>query len=653
MAWRCPSVRQNYPHLFSPIRIGNVTFRNRIFATPITSLSDMQSQIAFFEQKARGGAAQVSLAETSITGKYLVEPKGTTFVLDAGEYELGRLGEFVIAIKAYGAVPSVQLNHHGQQVRPDRNDGRSPIGPMGFIREDGVKVLAMDEDMIEEAIEAYANAALFCKKAGFEMVQVHGAHGWLIAQFLSPYNNRRTDRWGGNLKNRARFPMEVINRIRQKCGRDFLIEYRISGDEMIEGGMQIDDVIEFVKMIEDSIDIIHVSAGIHDNLYTIKRMFPIIWFTKPGCNVDLAEAVKKQVNLPVITVGGINTPEHAEQILADGKADIIGMGRQLICDPEFPNKARRGLREDIIPCMRCNSCIAPLVPGGNFHFGCAANPRIGRDRMLQRIQEPEASRRVVVVGGGPGGMMAAITAAERGHKVTLLEKSGALGGLLKTIDQEPAKWEVKRYKDFLVSRTHKMVTDIRLNTEAIPEVVEALNPDVVIAAVGSKPIVPELTGMDKEKALTVMDVYYNTEAIGQDVVIVGGGLLGCEAALFLSERGRKVTIIEMLNKIGDPTYPHYNIPLVEAIDNDPNISYKLQTKCVAVTPEGVRLEKDGKEEIMSADSIVFLIGQTPELETVEKFRDCALQFYSVGDCVKPQRIMEATRMGFFSAMNIR
>ena len=595
----------------------------------------------------------MSLAETSITGKYLVEPKGTTFVLDAGEYELGRLGEFVIAIKAYGAVPSVQLNHHGQQVRPDRNDGRSPIGPMGFIREDGVKVLAMDEDMIEEAIEAYANAALFCKKAGFEMVQVHGAHGWLIAQFLSPYNNRRTDRWGGNLENRARFPMEVINRIRQKCGRDFLIEYRISGDEMIEGGMQIDDVIEFVKMIEDSIDIIHVSAGIHDNLYTIKRMFPIIWFTKPGCNVDLAEAVKKQVNLPVITVGGINTPEHAEQILADGKADIIGMGRQLICDPEFPNKARRGLREDIIPCMRCNSCIAPLVPGGNFHFGCAANPRIGRDRMLQRIQEPEASRRVVVVGGGPGGMMAAITAAERGHKVTLLEKSGALGGLLKTIDQEPAKWEVKRYKDFLVSRTHKMVTDIRLNAEAIPEVVEALNPDVVIAAVGSKPIVPDLTGMDKEKALTVMDVYYNTETIGQDVVIVGGGLLGCEAALFLSERGRKVTIIEMLNKIGDPTYPHYNIPLVEAIDNEPNIRVKLQTKCVAVTPEGVRLEKDGKEEIMSADSIVFLIGQTPERETVEKFRDCALQFYSVGDCVKPQRIMEATRMGFFSAMNIR
>ena len=645
-------MKEYFPHLFSPLRIGKVTFKNRIFSTPTTSLSDMQSQIAFFENKAKGGAAQVSLSETSITSKYLVEPKGTTFVLDGDEHELGRLGEFVIAMKAYGTVPSVQLNHHGQQVRPDRNDGRSPIGPMGFIREDGVKVLAMDEDMIEEAIDAYANAALFCKRAGFEMCMVHGAHGWLIAQFLSPYSNKRTDRWGGNLGNRARFPMEIINRIHQKCGRDFLIEYRISGDEMIEGGMKIEDVIEFVKMIEDSIDIIHVSAGIHDNLYTIKRMFPVIGFTKPGCNVYLAEAMKKHVKIPVMTVGGINTPEHAEQVLAEGKADIIGMGRELICDPDFPNKARKGLRDEIIPCMRCNSCIAKLPPGGNFHFGCSANPRIGRDRMLQRIQEPKASRKVVVVGGGPGGMMAAITAAERGHKVTLLEKSGALGGLLKIMDQEPSKWEVKRYKEFLVSKTCKTIGDIRFNTEATPEMVEAFNPDVVIAAVGSNPIVPNFPGVDKEKALTVMDIYYHTEKIGQNVVIIGGGLVGCEAALFLAERGKKVTIIEMLNKIGDPSYPHYNIPLVEAIDNNTNATYKLQTKCVGVTPKGVRVEKNGKEEVIAADSVVFSVGQAPELETVEKLRDCATEFYSVGDCVEPQRIMEATRTGFFSAMNI-
>jgi pyruvate/2-oxoglutarate dehydrogenase complex dihydrolipoamide dehydrogenase (E3) component len=249
-------------------------------------------------------------------------------------------------------------------------------------------------------------------------------------------------------------------------------------------------------------------------------------------------------------------------------------------------------------------------------------------------------------------MMAAITAAERGHKVTLLEKSSALGGLLKIMDQEPSKLEVKRYKDFLVSKTCKTVGDIRLNTEATPEIVEALNPDVVIAAVGSNPIVPSFPGVDKEKALTMKDVYYHTEKIGQNVIIVGGGLVGCEAALFLAEQSKKVTIIEMLNRIGDPSYPHYTIPLIEAIDNHPNITYKLQTKCVGVTPKGVRVAKDGKEEVIAADSVVFLVGQAPELETVEKLRDCATEFHSVGDCVEPHRIIEATRTGFFSAMNI-
>jgi 2,4-dienoyl-CoA reductase-like NADH-dependent reductase (Old Yellow Enzyme family)/thioredoxin reductase len=643
-------MNNNYPHLFSPLRVGKVTFKNRIFSTPNSSHSDYQSQIAMYETRARGGAACVSLGEHTVTSKYLVEPVGTTFVLDGGEQELRNLGEFVLSMKSYGAVPSIQLNHHGRYYRHGR--GIKPIGPTGHVRVDGVEVVEMNEDMIEEAIEAFANAAFFCKRATFDMVQVHGAHGWLIPQFLSPYFNKRADRWGGSLENRARFPMEIINRIRKKCGRDLLIEYRISGDELVEGGMKIDETVEFVKMIEDSIDIIHVSAGVHLVWSTMKRLFPIISFTEPGCNVYLAAEMKKHVKIPVVTVGGINTPEHAEQILVEGKADFIGMGRELICDPDFPNKAREGRREEIIPCMRCMACIADITPWGSFSFGCAANPRIGRERMLQRIEEPKTSRKVVV-GGGPGGMMAAITAAERGHRVTLLEKSGGLGGLLKTMDHEPSKWEVKRYKDFLVSKTCKTVGDIRLNTEATPEIVDALNPDVVIAASGSNPIVPDLPGVDKENALTVMDVYYNTEKIGQNVVVIGGGVTGCEAALFLARHGRKVTIIEMLDRLADPEGNiFYHLPLVEALGNDPNADYMLFTKCVGVTSEGARLEKDGKEEVIAADSIVFCIGQAPELETVNKVRNSAPRFCSVGDCVEPGKIIQATRTGFFSAMNI-
>jgi 2,4-dienoyl-CoA reductase-like NADH-dependent reductase (Old Yellow Enzyme family)/NADPH-dependent 2,4-dienoyl-CoA reductase/sulfur reductase-like enzyme len=592
----------------------------------------------------------VTFGEHAVTRKYLVEPPGLTFVLDGGEQDVRDLSCAVRAMKSYGALANIQLNHHGEYYR---YGGVPPIGPTARTNWEGLQVVEMNEEMIEEAIEAFANAALVCKRAGFDMVQIHGAHGWLLAEFVSPYYNKRTDRWGGSLENRARFPMEVIKRVRQKCGRDFPIEYRISGDELIEGGMKIDQTVEFVKMIEDSIDLIHVSAGVHFIFPTMRRLFPIISFAEPGCNVYLAAEMKKHVKIPVATVGGINTPEFAEQILAEGMADVIGLGRELVCDPDFPNKARGGRRDEIIPCMRCQSCLATLTPWSNYAFGCAANPRIGADSMLQRIGEPKASRKVVVVGGGPAGMMAAITAVERGHQVTLLEKSGALGGLLKTMDHEPTKWEVKRYKDFLINKTCKTVNDLRLNTEATPEILDTLNPDVVIAAVGSKPIVPNFPGVDKEKALTALDVYLDTDKIGQNVVVIGGGTTGCEVALFLAKQGKKATIVEMLGELGDRVGNWwYQLTLVEAVENEPNISYKLQTKCIEATPEGVRVEKDGIVEIIAADSVVFCVGQEPDAETVDTLRNSGRRFCSVGDCVEPKKIMQATRTGFFSAMNI-
>ena len=650
-----------YPHLFEPITIRHITFRNRIFSTPNCCFGENSGNVAFFENKAKGGAAVVTLSESAVSPKYDVQDPGFGMSLARrGDSNKARLGDITLAIKAFGAVPSIELNHHGMYARPDKNGGISPIGPVGFIRErDGVEVIAMDEALIEEAIEDFAVSAAFAKRCGFEMVMVHLGHGWLPAQFLSPRTNTRTDRWGGSLENRARFSIEICKRIREKCGENFIIEARISGDELIEGGMHVEDACRFAEIIQDYVDIINVSCGIHDDRSTVGHMFPMSGFVEAGCNVEMAAEIKKHVRVPVSVVSGINTPELAEKILAEGKVDIVGMGRALICDPEFPNKARHGRAEDIVHCMRCNYCIAdlafdPLPWGQNKQFGCAANPKIARDLMIARIKEPLASRRVVVVGGGPAGLTAAITAAERGHQVTLMEKSGALGGNLKIMECEPKKHDMVLYRDYLVRQLEKNKVDVRLNTPATLESVQALHPDAVICAVGSNIMIPPVKGVDRDKVLTFIDAFYKPETLGKDVIIVGGGIVACEAALCLADHDpqRRIHLIEMRDVLCDPNYVHHYNTMIPVLDKHPQIDYRLSTKCVAATDTSVTVEKDGKQEILYTDSVVFATGLTPNRKLVEELRDSALDFYPVGDCVDATRIKDATRAGYFSALNI-
>ncbi len=640
---------QYYPNLFKPLKVKNITFRNRIFSTPNQTRFRGNFEMAYMEAKARGGAAQVTIGETPITRKYVRQSAAYTFVLD-DPHDIRLLAETALAIKLHGAVASIQLSHVGLYTILHSKDDLNPIGPMGFIRKDGVEVIAMDEDMIEETIEAYAVAAANVKRAGFDMCQVHGAHGWLPAQFLSPLTNQRKDKYGGSLENRARFAIAVVERIREKCGPDFIIEYRISGDELVEGGMKIDSVIEFLKMIEKTIDLVHISVGVHESRETVHRMFAHTSFTEHGCNVYLAEAVKKAVDIPVITVGGISDPVHAEQILAEGKADIIGMARALLADPELPNKARNGRRNEIIPCLRCNNCLTAV--GYNDIITCAANPQTGREARWQTAPPPGASRKVLVIGGGPAGMKAAITAVERGHDVTLLEKGDALGGLLKISDYDPLKSDVKVFKNYLVNKTLALVK-VRFNTEATPELVEGLAPDVVIAAVGSSPIRPQIPGIDKDTVRTALDVYYDVTKAGERVAVIGGGLVGCEIGLHLAEQGKNVTIVEMTDVIGDLVNWRHTVPLVMRMDATPTLEYKTGLKCVEVTASGIKVvDKEGRQQSIEADTVVLAVGMRSNSETVDRLRDCVPDFYPIGDCVKPQRILEAMQGGYFAALDI-
>lgn len=650
-----------YPHLFQPITIRNITFRNRIFSTPNCCFGENSGNVAFFENKAKGGAAVVTLSESAVSPKYDVQDPGFGMSLARrGDSNKARLGDITLAIKAFGAVPSIELNHHGMYARPDKNGGINPIGPVGFIRErDGVEVLPMDETMIEEAIEDFAVSAAFAKRCGFEMVMVHLGHGWLPAQFLSPRTNTRTDRWGGSLENRARFSVEICKRIKERCGDNFIIEARISGDELIADGMHVKDACEFAEIIQDYVDIINVSCGIHDDRSTVGQMFPMSGFVEAGCHVEMAAEIKKHVHIPVSLISGINTPELAEKILAEGKVDIIGMGRALICDPEFPNKARHGHPEDIVHCMRCNYCIAdlafdPLPWGQNKQFGCAANPKIARDLMIARMAEPKASRNVVVVGGGPAGLNAAITAAERGHKVTLLEKSDALGGNLKIMECEPKKHDMVLYRDYLVRQLEKNGVEVRLNTPATKELIQSMKADAVICAVGSNIMIPPLKGIDRDKVLTFMDAFYRPDSLGKDVIIVGGGIVACEAALCLADHDpeRKIHLIEMRDVLCDPNYVHHYNTMIPVLDKHPQIDYRVSTRCIAATDTSVTVVKDGVEETLNTESVVFATGLTPNKKLVEELRDSALDFYPVGDCVNATIIKNATRAGYFAAMNI-
>ena len=639
-----------YPNLFEPLKIRNVTFRNRIFSTPNQTRFRGSVERAYMEAKARGGAAQVTIGETPITRKYVRQSAAFTFVLDEPT-DLRYLAEVALAIKVHGAVPSIQLYHPGLYAVLHSESDLNPIGAMGFIRNDGVEVIAMDEDKIEETVEAYGNAAAMVKRAGFDMCQIHGGHGWLPSQFLSPLTNQRTDMWGGSLENRARFPIAIVDRIREKCGSDFLIEYRISGDELVEGGMRIDEVIEFLKLVEGKIDLAHISVGVHERRDVLHRQFAHTGFTEHGCNVYLAEAVKKAVSTPVITVGGISDPEHAERILAEGKADVIGMARALLADPELPNKARRGQRSEIIPCLRCNNCLSAV--GYNDLILCAANPQTGREERWQSAPLPKTSRKVLVVGGGPGGMKAAITAAERGHDVTLVEKSDRLGGLLKTADHDPLKADVRAFKNYLVNKTLNTVK-VRLDTEVTPELVEKLAPDVVIAAVGASPVRPRIPGIDRETVMAAPDVFDHVAEVGDKVVVIGGALVGCEVGLYLAELGKNVTIVEMTDVIGEPEKNwRHTVPLVMRMDATPTLAYRTGLKCAEITPAGVRVvDKTGKDGLIEADTVVLAAGMRSNSETVELLRDCATDFYPVGDCVKPQRILEAMQTAYFAALDI-
>ena len=600
--------------------------------------------IAYYAARAKGGAAQVTLGETPVDSVHayrgtLEEHLLLNVPMTSGY--MTRMSKLPNVIHSCGSLVSVQLAHAGEAAV-------DPIGPTGFVRPDGVTVKEMDEGDMQQVIEAFCDSARMARNLGFDGVQIHGGHGWLLAQFTSPLFNKRTDEYGGSLENRLRFPIRLLKAVREAIGENMLIEYRISGEELIEGGCRIEDTQEICRGLEPYVDLFQVSVGV----YMAKagnRMFPSI-YNEHCCNAHLSAAVKQAVKTPVIAVGAILTPEEAEEMIASGKADFVASARGLMADPELPRKARAGRGDEVIPCVRCYGCMAGEF-GPPFAVSCSVNPYVGKEQWLPiRTPRAEEPKRIVVIGGGPGGMTVAITAVQAGHSVILYERREKLGGALDFTDVDVYKHDLKRFKDYLIRMTEKCGADIRLNTAATPELVKNDAPDVIIGAFGAH--ARPLTLPGAEYARHAGGCYEAPDTIGHRVVMIGGGLIGCETGLHLAKTGHEVTIIETMDAMARDGYLlHVDNMLLEM--KKQNVAVMTQTQCLKIYRDGVDIRTAaGGQEHIACDTVLYAVGMVPESDQLKRFEDCADMVIPIGDCVKPGKIKEAVHTGYFTVCGL-
>jgi 2,4-dienoyl-CoA reductase-like NADH-dependent reductase (Old Yellow Enzyme family)/thioredoxin reductase len=654
-----------FPNVFRPIKIGHLEIKNRVEMSPvIPSLATgdgfvTRELIEYNRSLARGGAGIITIGDTAIDFEY---GQDHLFQLNLGSDKvIAGLNVLVETIHRYGAKASIELTHPGRLRAPVFSRGQPPLAPSaqptaekGFIADItgrfwSDKVIRMTQGHINMVIAQYADACFRCWQAGFEMVMIHGAHGQLPAQFVSPYTNKRTDRYGGSPQNRARFVLELLDAIRQKVGDKLAIEYRISGEELIDGGMQVEDTIAFVRLIQDKIDLLHVSMGLLVGVNSINRTIQPTYIPH-GVNVPFAAKIKEAVNIPVVAVGSIDM-EMADRIIGEGKCDMVAMARANIADTDYVTKNQYGRLDDVRPCVRCNNCCT--APQG-LPIRCAVNPTVGREVEYAYIRPADIKKKVVVVGGGPAGMEVAITAASRGHRVTLFEKNETLGGALIYAAALPFKADMKKYLDWLVRRTKNTPgVDIRLATEGNPETIEAQKPDVLIIAVGAEPIIPgDIPGIESNNVVWGGYVDTGEKQTGQNVVVAGAGLIGCETGLYLAQQGKRVTVIDVLSLQEIAAEAFNKIGLMQLM-HDCGVQFKTEVSLKLISKNGVTVtDKKDNRYAIPADTVVIALGCKSRKQTIEALAELAPVVHVIGDCANPRNLRYAIHDGFNIAVEL-
>ena len=641
--------KDNFGNLFDEIRIGNVLLRNRIVMPPMVMCyagpeGEINEQvIAHYEVIAKGGIG-LAIVEASY-----VHSSGKGFESEIAVDRDGlmpRLHMLTNAVKAWGAAIAIQLYHGGIQAHVDQPVGPSAIGRKVFTPLRTPRELTTDE--VEKMVENFANAALRAKMSGFDMVEVHGTHGYLIAEFLSPLTNKRTDKYGAD---RALFATEIVRNIKEKCGSDFPVIFRLAANEFEEGGITLDYAKEAAKKLEAAgVDAFDVTGGTYD---TADHIIPPIYYDKQGYFFREASEIKKTVNVPVISGGMLADPEIANDAVGNGLVDLVFIGRQLIADPEWPRKVREGRIAEIRPCIACEQCIERIF--FQEPVNCSVNPLKGYEyRYLseEHISKAKNPKKVLIVGGGLTGLEAARVASLRGHNVVLFEESNDLGGVLRYVLNEKMKWRIKRLIEWYGCVLCNQDIEVKLNTKVDADIIQKENPDVVILATGSDPLIPKIPGV--ENAVLAEDVLSGKTQPGKSVIIIGGGLVGCELAIKLSNEGHNVTIIEALPQIamGEPILSRMGI--IKLLDKN-GVRVLTCAPVVEIHKSGVETVNNlGIRSLFKADIIILSVGRKAKVETdlMEASKKVAREVYLIGDAKQPRKIIDAIREGFWTGVSI-
>ena len=632
-----------FPLLMQPFQMKNLALRNRIVMAPMLSrLCDpdgivSQKLIDYYAERAKGGVGLIIVEYCYIDEKESKANQGQLGVYS--DQLIAGLGDLAEAIQEWGAKAILQICHAGRSTSA-KFMGRQPMAPSAMPGYTGEMAREMTLGEIEAVMESFAEGARRAKTAGFDGVELHGTHGYLMAQFLSPYTNRRTDVYG---KDRGLFALQTLERVRAKVGSDYLVGFRMSGEEFIDGGVTLEEAKAFARRLEErGIDYLHVSGGIIE----VGEHFVIPMYFPKGYLLHLAEGIKQAVKIPVVAVGAIHDPSLAEESLKKKRADLIAMGRALIADPELPRKIQSGRPEDIRTCLRCNEGCSSRVRQGKTQR-CAVNAEVGRERTL-RIHPASKPKQVCVIGGGPAGMEAARVLALRRHKVTLIEKENELGGLLRYASVPDFKEELRGFLQYLNTQVKKTGVEVLKGRRATLDLVKELHPDAVVLAAGSTLPVPEIPGAQKSSAANALDLLSGKFQPGDRVLVAGGAAMGCEIAAHLASLGKKVVVVEMMGGLALDLENRSRAALLHLL-KERGVSTLLNWRVERIEEGRVLLsDRNRNRKEVGTDSVILALGLKPNQDLLEPLRNNFPEVQVIGDCLEPRKIYQAVHEGAFA-----